>query len=433
MEYEVFVTHYLNRFLNLNKRVSPMLIMSLIALFIVYRCVIQTAPSVMTQMLMQELKINATSMGHVSAAFWYAFVITQVCVGYWFDRYNPKGLIIMALVLCSVGTISFAYAKTFYSAIVARVLMGSGSAFAGGGYFKFASLWVKPKHFSLVTGLLATSVMMGVILGQAPVLWLMTYTHWREVFLLFAGIGIVLALSIALLCPWQLQQTAISSASTRAIQWRDVLGILKNPQNSLLALYHGLASAPLHAFSGVWGIDFLKQSCHINQATAALLSSFVFIGFGLGSPFMGYLADKTNKKRRLMWIGGSIAFLTLSAVLYIPTLSLLLKGILLFVFGFSSGITMISITLGKNLNPPKVMATVGTLLSSGSLMVPAITEPLIGYCLDHLKTNVGAKAHYFTLLDYQKVLSILLLYLVSTWIILWFVRERNPRSTPLDS
>lgn len=421
----MLMTRYLSKCLNMNKRVSPILIMGLVALFVVYRCALQTAPSVMTQLLMQELNTTGVSMGHLSAAFWYAFVITQVFVGYWFDRYNPKALIISSLMLCSLGSLSFAYANTVYTAIAARVLMGIGGAFAGGAYFKVASLWVAPHYFSLVTGLLATSVMMGVILGQAPLLWLMLYIHWRNVFVLGAGFGCLLILSVLLFCPWRWQGAASNVGASRAIAWQDVLTVLRNPQNWLLALYHGLASAPLHAFSGVWGVDFLRQSCHINQAQAALLSTCVFIGFGLGSPFMGYLADRTHKKKSLMWCGGGSAFLALSGVLYTAQLPLLLKGILLFILGFSSGVTMISITLGKNLNAAGVTTTIATLLSSGSLMIPALTEPLVGYLLDKVHVGTHSGVQYFNLLEYQTVLSILLFYLVSTWIILAFVKERD--------
>lgn len=402
------------------------LMIGLCAFFIIYKYILQVFPSIMGTVLMREFQMNGLNSGHLSAAFLDALVITQVFVGYWLDRYKVTRLIVGAILLCSLGALLFSFAYTMPVAIVARVLMGMGGAFAAASYFKIVSLLVPPQYFAFVNGLLATAVTIGIILGQVPLAWCISKIHWRYVLWSLSAFGVCLAIVFSFFADRVLDHAAYmpTSSESHEVDRLTVYAILCNPQNWLLTIYHGLAFSPIGIFAGLWGISFLTQSCQIDSTSAAWLSACIFVGFGIGSPVIGYCADRYNQNKPFMVWSGILVLLFVSILLYYPHLPLVWVGSLLFMTGFSSGALMLGFTLGKYLNSFGAAATVITLLNTGGVAITALTEPLIGYLLDWGWQGQWVEGvRYFGLEDYQRALSIVPIYLIGALILLYFIQD----------
>jgi predicted MFS family arabinose efflux permease len=402
---------------------SASVAIGLCGFFLIYKYVLQVFPSIMGPVLMREFQMNGLITGHLSASFLDALVITQVFVGYWLDRYNATRLTVGAILLCSLGALTFSFSHTMGAAMMARALMGIGGAFAAASYFKMASLLVDARYFSFVSGLLATAVTLGMIIGQVPLAWFAAKVDWRYILWVLSICGALLAAIFALLVPLSLKST-VRIPQTTSVNWSDVRTILMNPQNWLLTIYHGLAFAPIGVFAGMWGMAFLKESYHMDQTHAALFAACIFIGFGIGSPIIGYFADYYHKRKQFMLLNGMLVLALITPLIYWPNLPLSILGTLLFIIGFSAGALMLGFTIGKNVNSLKGTATAVTLLNTGGVAITALTEPLIGKLLDlNWKGQWIEGIRYFTVSDYQKALFILPLYLIGALIILYFIQD----------
>jgi MFS family permease len=404
----------------------PVFVMSLCAIFVIYKYILQVFPGIMAHVLMNEFKMDGLTSGHLSSAFLYSIVITQLFVGYWLDRYNPVILTGSAILLCSIGVFSFGLAKCVYTAIIARTLMGIGGAFAVASYFKMANLFVPKHYFGLVNGLLATALTIGIVLGQVPFAWLLRHTPWRWILWGLSGLGGLLGMFFLIKGKDSLYPNPpLSALSMTTIEREDLLNIVKNPQNWILTIYNGLAFAPVGVFAGLWGIAFLKQSYQLEVHIAALLSACVFIGFGIGSPFMGWLADKTGKAKALMAWNSLISLGSVLIFLYCPHLPFLVLGSLLFMIGFSTGAMMLGFVVGKSINSTHTAATTMTLLNTGGVVVTAITEPLIGYLLDKQWAGewLDEGIRVFSVAHYQKALMILPVYLIAAFILILLIHS----------
>jgi MFS family permease len=158
----------------------PWLVIALAAAFLFYKYILQVSPSIMTDDLMSVFHIQGTGLGNLAASFFYSFLLAQLFVGVLLDRYSPRLLTTMAILLCAAGIYIFSKAHILNIATWSRALMGVGAAFATVSYMKMTSLWFKPSQFAFVGGLLATAAMLGAVAGQVPLSFAVSTFGWRQ-------------------------------------------------------------------------------------------------------------------------------------------------------------------------------------------------------------------------------------------------------------
>ena len=153
-----------------------------------------------------------------------------------------------------------------------------------------------------------------------------------------------------------------------------VISVLKNRRNWLLAGYSGLAFSPLAVFGGLWGNPFLQATYHLNTIEAAQYITLAFVGLGIGSPLLGWIADRLNRRMDIMITATFLSFITLTLLLAPYSLNRTLLSILLLLFGLGTGGFMLGFTVAKTLNPIMVAATVVAMINTGDALFGAITE-----------------------------------------------------------
>ena len=118
--------------------IMPWLVWGSAALFFLYEYLQRVAPSVMVDDLMRAFAIEGAGVGELGAFYYYAYAILQIPVGVLADRYGPRRPLVLAALLCVVGSVLFAMAHGFASAALGRLLIGTGSDF----HFAMASIIV---------------------------------------------------------------------------------------------------------------------------------------------------------------------------------------------------------------------------------------------------------------------------------------------------
>ena len=175
----------------------PWLILLLAAGFFFAEYFARVAPSVMVPDLMSSFKVNALSLGALSAFFYYAYVAMQLPVGTLMDRYGPRRLLSAMAGICGIACLLFAKTHSLWIADLARFLMGFSAAFAFVGALKIARTWFSPKRFGFLAGLTQALGMVGAAVGEGPVAVLVSNFGWRHS---MEMIGLVLLLLAVLIC-----------------------------------------------------------------------------------------------------------------------------------------------------------------------------------------------------------------------------------------
>lgn len=407
----------------------PWLVWLLGASFFFYKYLVQVSPSVMTSELMESFHLQGAGLGNLSACYFYAYLMMQIPVGLLLDKWSPRLLTTLAILLCGLSTLVFACSHSLLLASVSRAFMGFGAAFAAVSCFKLTALWFPAKRFALVSGLCMTAAMLGAINGQMPLLYLIQAFDWRSALMIVGSLGATLsAIYYALI-----RDKVSTTQSEKPASSLRFGSILRNHQAWLLSLYSGLAFAPVSAFGGLWGLPFLEEAHRLSKTQAACAISFIFVGFAIGAPLWGYLSDAIKRRKPIMALGSALAALSLSLVLYSPIHHAQALNTLLLIFGLGASGFFISFAMIREVFPIALVATVLGFMNTFDTICEALTEPLVGALLDlTAKGPALSQVVHFSTQGYHWALALLPVYLVVALLILVFIKETNCQSLHLD-
>ncbi len=405
-----------------------LIILVLCSFFLIYKYLLQVSPSVMTGELMHSLQLDGTTLGFLAAGFFYAYFAVQLISGPLLDRFNARYITAIALLSCAAGALLFAHSHDFTMAFVARLFMGAGAAFATVSYLRLTADYFSPKQYAIVTGFLTFPVMIGALMGQTPLAYLVDSFGWQDSLYGWGVFGIILALCFAVL----IKSSNSCSDDSVLPSFQDYKKLFTNPRTWLLTLYSGLAFSPLAVFGGLWGDPFLQTAYHFSKTEAASLTSFAFIGFGVGGTLLGWLSNRFADRYGFMALGISLSLVSLVLVTYCNWHSSFYVALLLFIFGLGTSGIMLGFVVGKECNPLFLAATVIALINSGDALFGACTEPLIGKVLDQLAGTTQGSLN-FNVHDYHMAFSLLPMYLVSALLALAWVKYSDSSSVHTTS
>ena len=414
------------KYLDPSKSFVPWLIWGLGCVFYFYECLLSVSPGVMSNELMRDFSITSQTLGILSSVYFYSYAAMQIPGGVLMDRFGPHRLLTLATFICAICTIAFGMTDNFYTACVARFMIGIGSSFAAVGTMKLAANWFAPQRFALLTGLMVTLGMLGAIGGEAPLALLIDNFGWRESMEIMGALGIGIAFLILLIAkdsPHHIHaQQQDHHLEVPLVQ--SLLALIKNKQLWLVATYGGLMYMSTPVFCGLWGVPFLMFKMHLSKAVAANYISLVFIGWAIASPLWGIFSNKQGKRKPSMMIGAIGSLATSILFIFAPLKSGLLLQTLLFAFGVFSAGFLPAFAVAKELCNKRYVATGLSFMNMMNMVWIAMAQPLIGYVLDCLwQGELVDHVRVYPLEAYYVALSILPLGILISLFVLPFIKE----------
>lgn len=406
------------------ERYYPAFIITLSATFLFYKYVLQVSPGIMSDNLMQAFHINGVQLGNLAAMYFYGYLVVQVFAGPLLDKFGVRKVTPLAILMCAMGALFFSYSHQFSSALASRMLIGMGTSFATVSYLKCGADYFKPQQFAFVSGLLGTAIMLGAVFGEAPLVAVLHHIGWRQMLFGVSLLGFFIAIIFFMVAKDQKIEKQVSTETTEGFSLNNLVAILKSPQNWMLTIYSGCAFSPVSVLGGLWGNPFLCAAYPISLEQASFLLSWIFIGFGVGGPILGFIADKTNAHAFIMKITAIVSSLSLVILIYDHHLSVWMIGFLMFVIGLCSAAILLAFVLAKNLNTIVMVGTVTAMVNTGGDIIGALTQPIVGKFLDlHWDGALVKGARHYALSDYHHAFIILPIYLILAWVSLIFVRK----------
>jgi sugar phosphate permease len=80
--------------------------------------------------LVRDLRLNATELGALTSAYFLAFAVMRLPVGAALDRFGPRSVRLTLLPLAGTGAALFSAAESFLPLLLGRTLIGAGVAAA---------------------------------------------------------------------------------------------------------------------------------------------------------------------------------------------------------------------------------------------------------------------------------------------------------------
>ena len=408
------------------------LVWTLSCLFYFYEFLLQVSPSVMGTHLMREFSVTANGLGILSGVYFLSYSGMQIPAGILLDRLGPHRLLTLASIICAVSTLIFGMTDHFAMALVARFLIGFGSAFAFVGALKLVANWFPARRFALLTGLIVTIGMLGAIGGEAPLAHFIHQVGWRQSMYSLGVAGLILSLIIFLVVKDTPMGRSIPKNTKASLVAREFWEILKSKQLWLVAIYGGLIYMPTPTLCGLWGVPFLEAQYQISATAAAAMISLVLLGWAVGSPIWGGVSDKMARRLPAMLVAAVGAPLTLLIILYYPLTNILALQVLLFSFGFFSCAFLPAFSITREINKPEHCATALSFMNMMNMVGVSLAQPLLGKALDALwdgKMDQGVRI--YSLANYRMSLTIMLAIMTIALLLIPFIKDTYAK--PLDS
>ncbi|MBM3193697.1 MAG: MFS transporter [Chlamydiae bacterium] len=416
--------------------VRSWVIWAISAFFLFYKYAIEVSPSVMTTQLMSEFHIDALQLGNLAGSYFLAYLILQIPVGILLDKFGPRRVTTIAILICAIGSYVFAKSTNLLSAEIGRFLTGAGAAFAAVNCLKLISIWFPPKKFAFMAGLMMSVAMLGAVFGQAPLSLFIQAVNWRFAMEVIGLIGIVLAFLF-----WGVVRDESPLRGREKDQvfpkipvLKSLKDLLKNSQSWWLSIYSGFAFAPVMVFGGLFGVSFTKDAFMLSEHVAAQSVSLIFIGFAVGAPLLGMLSDYLGKRKSVMFFGTLLALVMISLIIYLPEISKTFLILAFFLFGFGISSFLLCFTMIKEINAPGLAATAIGFMNAFDAFFGAFSDPLAGKILDLFwdgKMENGARV--FSLFAYKIAFLTIPIYLVLALISLYWIKETKCRHTGPES
>jgi len=336
--------------------------------------------------LIQDLRLNAETLGILGGAFFYSFALLQIPMGPMLDRIGPRITITSFSLIGALGAFLFASANSFAAALIGRILIGLGMSSALMGSFKVFTLRFSPDRFATLMGTLLSVGTLGNILAASPLAYLTSTIGWRTTFILAGGVTALLAFSIL----WVLRgETVVGEVPSHSPE--PEIGILQSIRlilNSLVFWQIGAVAffryGTFVGLQGLWLGPYLINTQGYSPIQAGNLIILLAIGTIVGGPIAGRLSDRIFQSRKGVALGG-LALYALSLFPLVGVLKIqspVLYGIIFFSIGFCGGFGMIIYSHAKDLFPISISGTVMTSVNFFTMAGAAIFMPLLGKVIE---------------------------------------------------
>jgi MFS transporter, ACS family, D-galactonate transporter len=145
-------------------------------------------------LIREDMDLNFTQAGALSAAGMLSYALGQVPAGYLSDRFGPRRLFFVGLLGWSALSLSFGLMHNFWLALAALFFAGAFRALLFAPGLALLASWFPPQRRATAMSLLLLGGTSGSILLALTGPLLAGLYGWRAAFILFAALGVGAAL-----------------------------------------------------------------------------------------------------------------------------------------------------------------------------------------------------------------------------------------------
>ena len=401
------------------------------AIFYFYEYFLRISPSVMKPDLMHAFHIGVAGFGTLSAFYFYAYTPMQLVVGILIDRFPIRRILVIAVLMCTAGSLLISVSSVLWMAAAGRLLQGLGSAFAFVSALKLAAMWLPASRFAFFSCSCAALGFLGAGVGEIILSYTVGKFGWRHSIMAFTIFGFGLAILFWLFLKAKpIKKTKRSKKPILTLSWSDafrqLFEIIKTPYVWWAGILSFLMFLPTTVFAALWGVPYLEKIHNYSPEKAALASGLIFIGWAVGSPIHGWLSDLFRRRLRLIWINSLLSCALALCVLYIIDLPYWLVCVLFVFMGITSSVQMLTFTMGRDVCGVRVIGMAVAFINTLSMLGGLIFQSGFGLILDALWRGGHDKtgARVYEIVTYEKAVLVVPICFILATIIAFFVKDR---------
>ena len=354
---------------------------------------------------MQDLGLNAETLGLLGGAFFYSFALLQIPIGPMLDRFSPRLIITVFPLIGALGGVLFGLGPSFTAVLAGRILNGVGMSCVLMASMKIFTLWFPPEKFATLAGTILSIGTLGNILAASPLAFLASTIGWRTTFVLAGAVTAALALLVS----WILGQgdgdrrpsaTSISPEIGLLSSARLILGSLVFWQTGFVIFFR---YGTFVGLQGLWLGPYLMGIKGYSPLLTGNLLILIAFGTISGGPIAGWIADRGILSRKGVAICGlsfyALSLLSLAGVFNIS--SPVWYAVIFFFMGFFNSFGIVIYAQIKETFPLSISGTVMAWINFFSMVGGAVLMPVLGRIIESFPHPNGiypAEAYSFSFL-----------------------------------
>lgn len=254
---------------------------------------LRTVNAVISPDLTSELSLSSADLGLLTSAYFLTFGMAQIPLGIALDRFGPRMVECVLLLLAAVGAVAFALGDSLGQLGLARGLIGLGvSACLMAGLKGFA-MWYPPERQSSMTGFLMAAGALGALTASTPVEAVLPFLGWRGIFWVIAGLAVAIAAFLFVSLPADAPHGSNESVGSAL---RSIGGIFGSAGFWRFAASALFITGGFMAFQGLWAVPWLMNVNGLSRGDAANQLMVLNLGMLIGQLAIGFLGTRLARR-----------------------------------------------------------------------------------------------------------------------------------------
>ena len=236
--------------------------------------------------LASELALPDNALGLLTSTYFLAFGAAQLPLGILLDRFGPRRVEALLLLVAAAGTAVFALADGLSGLATGRALIGLGVSACLMASLKAFAQWFPPERHASLTGWVMAAGGLGALAAAKPLEFALGFASWRSIVLALAVSTVAVALILWLFVPDKKDEEAHGTGLGQ--QLAGVVQIFSHPHFWRYAPMGFFFTGGFMAVQGLWasrwmmvleGLDGAGVAARLTWISVAMLGGFLFMGF----------------------------------------------------------------------------------------------------------------------------------------------------------
>lgn len=345
---------------------------------------LRTVNAVISPALTAELGLSAANLGLLTSTYFLAFGLAQIPVGIALDRFGPRRVEALLLLVTAVGAVMFALGDSLQMLGAGRALIGLGVSACLMAALKGFALWYPRDRQSSMTGFIMAAGALGALTASAPLEAALPVLGWRGAFWIIAGVALAASLTL-----WRSLPEMPSTGPRGSLG--DALRVLGGIYASPAFLRYAASSATFvggfMALQSLWAVPWLMNVNGLGLAQAASMLVVLNLGSLAGQLSIGLLGVRLARRgiEPLTLLRGGYVALLLAQVAILFSFGPIL--LLWFLFGLFSAVNSQSYLAASRSFAPDLFGRVSTAINLMAFAGAFALQWGMGHALDVLRAH----------------------------------------------
>jgi MFS family permease len=275
--------------------------------------------------LASEFGLDAAKTGLLASVYFLVFAGVQIPIGVLLDRFGPRRVQSVLLVMAAGGATLFGTATGFSELLAARAMIGLGVAASLMAGLKAVVIWFPKERIALVNGCMIMLGSLGAVTATAPTDWVLDWIGWRSLFELLTFATIAIAAFTFLAVP----ENVINEAASKTCRQQLTLwSVFSEARFLRVAPLSAACIGSSWALQSLWAAPWLTDVEGLDRQSLMTQLFIMALGISLGALLLGVMADRLRRRGitaevLLAATGGVFILAELAVILRLPMPSLL--------------------------------------------------------------------------------------------------------------